>query len=797
MAHELTVTRKTVFSKLASPISSVFAKLYPAHDLDARTYRMLVSSLFASPTSVIAGIISGLVDTLLCWFVTGQNAFLYLSIITASLLFLRTSTLIRYKYENHSADTIEQTRGWSSEYMMGAMAFSAIIGSTAMLALLSSHSLSAHITAVASVVALSSGFIARNSARPKSVILQLFLFCAPMAYALFAAHEPYYDALGWFTVLYVISNVMVIGSLYRNHISLIEETKKTDQLAEHLREVNVTLTAAMDNMNHGLAMFTADLRLATVNARHRHLYPNINATIGTPVLKLVADTIALNVLDRSKAELIPTCLEEALKTQSSSSRELQTRHGQTYLINAQPVPSGGVVMVTEDITSRKAAKAEIERLAHYDDLTGVPNRFHFNKTLSRLCLAVQNGKTEGFSVVYMDLDGFKQINDSLGHDIGDELLNRVAHRLVLIAEKDDFVARLGGDEFVYIHSKPDVESASVIAEKIWQAITNPIYVRDKLLNIGVSMGIATAPDHGTTAKDLLRHADMALYFAKAQGRNNWVLFNAEVAREKEERLELEADLRTAVADKKLEMFYQPIIDIGTSMVASREALMRWYHPTRGFVQPSLFIQIAEQSGLIEDIGGFALNRACADAATWSSSETVAVNVSSAQFRNPAKLLDCVRTALKRSGLSPERLEIEITESLLIENQSGTLEAIRELSAMGIRISLDDFGTGYSSLSYLNQYPFSKVKIDRSFINNINVDRKSRPIVQAIVHMAHSLNMIVVVEGVESEEQLQFLKRIGADLAQGWLFGRPAPNKSMAEPAKRAQPALRAAKRRVS
>jgi len=569
--------------------------------------------------------------------------------------------------------------------------------------------------------------------------------------------------------------VLVIISLYKNHLSLIDETKKSEMLAEHLREVNVTLTAAMDNMNHGLAMFTSDLRLATANARHRHLYPRVSSAIGTPVLKLVSDMIQHNLLDKARADLIPGCLAETVRTQANANCEVLTRSGQTYLVNTQPVPTGGVVMVTEDITSRKAAKAEIERLAHYDDLTGVPNRFHFNKTLSRLCLQLQNNKSSGFSVVYMDLDGFKQINDSLGHDVGDELLNRVAHRLSLIADQNDFVARLGGDEFVYIHTKPDLGSAAQIAEKLWQAITNPLYVRDKLLTIGVSMGIATAPDHGTSAKDLLRHADMALYFAKAKGRNTWTVFNAEVAREKEERLELERDLRHAIADDKLEMFYQPIIDIETGLIASREALMRWYHTSRGFVQPGLFIQIAEQSGLIQEVGAFALNQACRDAMTWPSDESVAVNVSSSQFANPAKLLDCVRGALARSGLPPERLEIEITESLMIENQAGTLEAIRELRALGIRISLDDFGTGYSSLSYLNQYPFSKVKIDRSFINNINNDKKARPIVQAIVHMAHSLNMKVVVEGVESEDQLEFLRRVGADLAQGWLFGRPVPS----------------------
>ena len=306
-------------------------------------------------------------------------------------------------------------------------------------------------------------------------------------------------------------------------------------------------------------------------------------------------------------------------------------------------------------------------------------------------------------------------------------------------------------------------------------MTNPLYVRDKLLNIGVSMGVAIAPDHGTSAKDLLRHADLALYFAKAKGRNTWVLFNAEVAHEQEDRIELEGDLRQAIAQNKLEMFYQPIIAMSTSVVASREALMRWYHPVRGFVQPSVFIQIAEQSGLIEELGAFALNRACADAVNWPETESVAVNVSSAQFRNAPKLLEHVRDALQRSGLPPQRLEIEITESLLIENQAGTLDAINQLRAMGIRISLDDFGTGYSSLSYLNQYPFSKVKIDRSFINDIHEDMKSRSIVQAIVYMAHSLNMVVVVEGVETDEQFQFLQRIGADLAQGWLFGRPAPN----------------------
>ncbi|MBX9650752.1 MAG: EAL domain-containing protein [Xanthobacteraceae bacterium] len=763
---------------------------------DARTFKMLVASLYASPGSLIPGVVAGIVNAILCWLATEQNVFLYMAIVIVCILCMRVCTIVKYKSEDHTDDTFEQTAAWCREYMIGGTAFSFSVGMTALLTLLDSQSLPAHISSVTVVIALSSGYVARNSARPYGVALQLLTFCVPMAYGLFSVPDTYYNLLGWFTLLFLFTNIMVIGSIYRNHLLLINETKKSESLADHLHEVNVMLTAAMDNMHHGLAMFTDDLRLATVNARHHQLFPNVNASLGTPVSKLVMDMVSLKLLDRSKAELMPACLKEALGTQATASREILTKSGQTYLIHAQPVPSGGVVMVTEDITASKAAKAEIERLAHYDDLTGVPNRFHFNKALSRLCLAVQNGKNPGFSVVYMDLDGFKQINDSLGHDVGDELLNRVAHRLILIAEKDDFVARLGGDEFVYIHHKPDAASANLIAEKIWQAVTNPLYVRDKLLNVGVSMGIATAPEHGSSPKDLLRHADMALYFAKAKGRNTWVLFNAEVAREKEDRIELEGDLRQALAANKLEMFYQPIIDMETTVIASREALMRWYHPTRGFVQPSVFIQIAEESGLIDELGAFALNQACSHAVNWPTNETVAVNVSSAQFRNAPKLLQCVRDALGRSGLPANRLEIEITESLLIENQTGTLEVIRELRGMGIRISLDDFGTGYSSLSYLNQYPFSKVKIDRSFINDIHSDKKSRSIVQAIVHMAHSLNMIVVVEGVETEEQFQFLLRIGADLAQGWLFGRPAPNKTVPLLTK-PTPDIRWAKKKVS
>ena len=357
----------------------------------------------------------------------------------------------------------------------------------------------------------------------------------------------------------------------------------------------------------------------------------------------------------------------------------------------------------------------------------------------------------------------------------------------MLAKDGDFVARLGGDEFVYIHEKDDEASADRFARNIWQAVTSPIFVRDKQLTIGVSMGIACAPIHGATPKALLRHADMALYCAKAKGKNTWVAFNVEIAREQEDRLEIEAALRQAVSNNVLEMFYQPIVDVETREIVGREALMRWYDPKRGFVPPTLFIAIAEQSLLIDQLGAFAIQQSCKDAADWPSSEFVAVNVSSAQFRNPVKLLACVTDALQHSGLDPRRLEIEITESLLIENQEGALSAIRELEAMGIKLSLDDFGTGYSSLSYLNQYPFSKVKIDRSFICNLSADPKSRSIVEAIVRMTHSLNMAVVVEGVETEEQFAFLHGIGTDMAQGWLTGRPAPNRSkVALPAHRRQ-----------
>ena len=459
----------------AGPLSNVITglldkvKAVPAPLLrqthDARTYRMLVASLFASPASLIPGVIAGIVNAVLCWVATGIGYFLYMALVIACILVLRIGSIVKYKCEEHLDDSPETTAAWCREYMLGGTVFSISVGFTAMLALLDSLSLPAHIASVTVVIALSSGYVARNSARPLGVTLQLLTFCLPMAAGLFSVEDSYYNLLGWFTILFLFTNVMVVGSIYRNHLLLISETRKSERLADHLNDVNVMLTAAMDNMNHGLAMFTHDLRLATVNARHRELFYKVESSIGTPIAKIVADMVSLKLVDRLKADIMPACLRDVLTRGSSASREIVTKSGKTFLINVQPVPTGGVVMVTEDVTTAKQAKAEIERLAHYDDLTGVPNRFHFNKTLSRLCLDVQKGQAPGFSVVYLDLDGFKQINDSLGHDVGDELLNRVAHRLVLIAEQDDFVARLGGDEFVYIHRQPGIEPANAIAEK--------------------------------------------------------------------------------------------------------------------------------------------------------------------------------------------------------------------------------------------------------------------------------------------------------------------------------------------
>ncbi|MBN9437216.1 EAL domain-containing protein [Bosea sp. (in: a-proteobacteria)] len=744
-------------------------------EVDLADYRLLVSSLFSSPGSIIPGGIAGILTPYLCWLSTGAQIFMTLTLSVALVVVLRILTVIRYRRLDHSEDSFEETRRWDREYFAGATVFSAVLGYSCYVALANTDDPAAHITSVASTIALASGYVARNAGRPKFVTVQLLTFCVPMALGLIQAHNPYYHYIGYFAFLYVAANIAITNSLHRNLLALSDATKQSKALATALHSQNLTLDAALNTMIHGLAMFDRKLELAVSNAPHAALYgmPETLTLPGTPITAVARFLVERQIASAEQVRAIKAALDRVQAMQQAAVYEFQSRNGRMLVVTIAPAAEGGVLMLTEDATERKATEALIEQMARFDELTGLANRFEFNGQLAE-AFKKQERTGQAFALLYIDLDGFKQVNDNLGHDIGDKVLVQTAARLKAAIRQSDMLARFGGDEFVLILPAADVDTVRIIAQRMIEAMGRAFELDTKTVYVTASIGIALAPTDGANPADLLRHADTALYKAKSAGRNTATFFDPAMAEEMLDRHEIEVDLRQATAEGALQLYYQPIIDLRTQQVVTREALMRWPHPTRGMVPPSVFIPIAEQSGLIAGMGDWAIAQACLDAAKWPDGVGVSVNVSPLQFREPVRLVQTVKDALLAAGLAPGRLTLEVTESLLIEDNKATLELINELRTIGIKFALDDFGTGYSSLAYLSTYPFSQVKIDQSFSRNVNADEASKAIIEAVCQLARRLSMNVVVEGIETEAQRMAVQLLGAQRAQGYLFGRPEP-----------------------
>jgi diguanylate cyclase (GGDEF)-like protein len=432
-----------------------------------------------------------------------------------------------------------------------------------------------------------------------------------------------------------------------------------------------------------------------------------------------------------------------------------------------------VLIAVIDITERKAAEARIAHMAHHDGLTDLPNRVLFRQRMAdALVQRSRSGSLIG--ALCIDLDNFKLVNDTLGHPIGDRLLQDVAARIARVLRQRDTAARLGGDEFaVLVPEMKSPQELAVLAQRLIEVVSEPYVIEGHMVTVGSSIGIAVAPADGHDADHLLRNADLALYRAKAAGKSTFRFFEPEMDAQAQARRQLEIDLRAALAAEALEVFYQPLVDLVSKDVIGFEALLRWPHPTRGFVPPSEFIPLAEETGLITPLGNFVLTRACADASRWPDHVMLAVNLSPMQFR-VGNVFTTVKNALQASGLAPGRLDLEITESVLLDRTDDVLAHLHALRALGVRISMDDFGTGYSSLSYLRAFPFDKIKIDRSFVRDLPSNRHTLAIVRAILGLASGLDMKVVAEGIETQADLACLAAEGCKEGQGFLFSEARP-----------------------
>ena len=437
------------------------------------------------------------------------------------------------------------------------------------------------------------------------------------------------------------------------------------------------------------------------------------------------------------------------------------------------------VIAVRDQRERLQTEAKMRLLAFTDSLTGLDNRTRFFDLLA-LHTASRRDRDQSCAVLMVDLDRFKAVNDTLGHATGDIVLGMVADRLRSTLRDNDIVARLGGDEFAVLQLTTDVtDAASALAARIVDVIASrPFMLGGQAIHIGASVGIAIAPQDSDDPAELMRHADLALYAAKAGGRGVFRRYDVSLDEQMRERRAIESGLRLALTEDQLELHYQPLVDAKTGSITSAEALVRWNHPERGLVPPSDFISIAEETGLIVPLGDWVMRAACAEAITWPERMSVAINLSPAQFHDRS-LVQRIVQALQASSLSPERLELEVTEGVLLSDEIGTLDTLNQLKSRGVRISMDDFGTGYSSLSYLRKFPFDKIKIDQSFLRQVPHDPESSAIVRAIIIMAKCLGMSTTVEGVETPEQFNFSVEAGCDTIQGYLVGRPLDRAGLA------------------
>jgi diguanylate cyclase (GGDEF)-like protein len=431
------------------------------------------------------------------------------------------------------------------------------------------------------------------------------------------------------------------------------------------------------------------------------------------------------------------------------------------------------------MTEQRLAHAQVEHLAHHDALTGLVNRYELRQQIAGL-MDRQAGPEKLAALIMVDLDGFKGVNDALGHEVGDEILVEVGRRLKASVRETDVVARLGGDEFVIlVVGLRQREDIVPLAQRVLRLLAEPTQVNGEQVRIGASLGVAFHPQDGLDVDTLLKHADMALYSAKIGGRGMYRCFDEQLTRAVTERRLLESELRLALDSEALEVYFQPKFAASSLEIVGFEALARWRHPTRGFVSPDVFIRIAEDCGLINGLGRWVLEQACKGVATWQRRVPVAVNVSVMQLHDGG-LKDDIAAVLRRTGLAPEHLEIEVTESVLADDDRTVLGNLQAIKAMGIRIALDDFGTGYSSLSYLRRFPFDKIKIDRAFVQGQTDDPGVRVILEAILGMCHNLGLATVGEGVETQEQLALLRDRGCTEIQGYLLGRPMPGGQVQE-----------------
>jgi diguanylate cyclase (GGDEF)-like protein len=725
----------------------------------------LVETVFDTSGSLGLALLGGLLPPLTTWMSTGDLICRALSIAIFLAAVYRVVLLCLHR-RTSAIERRAHAQRWERLHGLGAVAFVLGVGlSTAHLFQKyhdDIHFLFAFGVMMAGVSALSG----RNAARPQIVWLQLAGLCAPLAVAAFLDEDKSYSVLS----LLIVCQIVVMRSITRHWRQILRSAFQHGHDAVQQREA---LSLALNGIHHGLCMGDRAGRITLINARMRKLF-DLFAT-PTPIsLRDLSRAVACSAgLSVEGAESFQQRWKALAERKDESSLLVVDAQNRALEFRCERAGDDRFIMIVEDVTEQRKAVGEIEHKAHHDALTGLPNRLRFREVLeSELRDLASSGRR--LFVLAVELDRFKEVNDALGHSIGDALLRAVAKSLRQCAPAPHCIARFGGDEFfIMLDPRLAEAEAQAIAERIIATVKQPLSIEGQRVVVGASIGMAQAPRDGVTMGSLVKRADLAMYRAKALGGARALWFTADMEAALTTRRQLEVELHEALAKEQLVLHYQPIVDARDGRTTACEALVRWRHPQRGMISPAEFIPIAEETGLIVAMGEWVLRRACAEARTWSEDIRVAVNFSPKQFQQ-SDLVRVVAHALADAGLTPTRLEVEITESTLMSDADEVAVKFEALSAMGVRLSLDDFGTGYSSLGYLNRFPVQKLKMDRSFVRTLLGSRKTQAIVSAVSLLARELDIDVVAEGVETPEQLACLSSKDVFLIQGFLFSRPKP-----------------------
>ncbi len=731
-------------------------------------YASLVDALYSDARSLFVGAFAASMTTLITAFRTGEWSLYACAAAIVLLTIARAWDFRAFAAARPKLDSIEDFRPWELRYVTGAAGHVGLLGVFCLLSFWQTMDPFVHLFAFSITIAYLIGISGRNFASNLLVNTQIIIAGVPMMIALFIVGDLYYAVFAFVLVPFFLAFKLISARLRRTLLDAVISARNFGALASRF-------DTALNNMPHGLGMFDAQQHIDVWNERLTRLLRGDPKRFekGAKIADLLPKGPEATQFI-SDVRWLGEEIENRLAARTGGYFVVETEDGQTLALTFNPMEKGGSVVLVEDVTERKKAEARIRHLARYDSLTGLPNRTYFHEQMEDV-LGAARAKNEGCAVLFIDLDQFKYVNDTLGHPIGDQLLCAISDRVRAIMRHTDVVARFGGDEFVFIRSGgPGDEEAAMLANQIIEVLSAPYDIEGHQVVIGASIGIAMSPENGNNADLLLKNADMALYRAKVEERGSWRFFQPEMGAKAQTRRTLEMDLRKALGDGSLYLAFQPLYSLATNRFSACEALIRWKHPTRGLIPPSEFIPIAEDRGLIVDVGGGVLREACFECLRWPAGIRVSVNLSPIQFRRDT-VLSAVREALAVTGLPPSRLEVEITESVLLYDVEATRKVLTEVREIGVRISLDDFGTGYSSLSYLHSFPLDKVKIDRSFLTGLGTTSKTLVLLRGVARLTSELGMLVAIEGVETEEQLELVANEGyVDEVQGYLFSKPVP-----------------------